>query len=64
MASYHRANYFNFLKERNAICSKMDGLRNYHMKWSNPEKQPKINGVNEVIYKTEIDRHRKQMYGY
>ena len=23
--------------------------------WSNPEKQSKINGVNELIYKTEID---------
>ena len=27
--------------------------------WSNPEKQSKINGVNELIYKTEIDSDLK-----
>ena len=50
----------------NAICSNMDGTRDYHTKWSQSERQKKIPyditymlnikyGTNEPIYKTETD---------
>ena len=48
-----------------AICSNMDGPRDYHTEWSQTEKDkyPVIslicgiqkNDTNELIYKTEID---------
>ena len=51
--------------EVNAICSNMDGPRDYHIKWSQREKDKyriislicgKLkNDTNELIYKTEID---------
>ena len=49
----------------NAICSNMDGPRDYHPKWSKSEKDKyhmislicRIfkSGTNKLIYKTEID---------
>ena len=50
----------------NAICSNMDGPRDYHTKWSKPERERQISydmtymwnlkyDTNELIYKTEID---------
>ena len=50
-----------------AICSNMDGPRDYHTKWSKSERERQIiiwwhffvksktNDTNELIYKTEID---------
>ena len=44
----------------NAICSTMNGLRDYHIKWSKSDKD-KYNiiyigdDINELIYKTEIE---------
>ena len=50
-----------------ATCSSMDGLRDYHTKWSKPDRERKTsydiaymwnlqkNDTNELIYKTEID---------
>ena len=55
------------LKEwNNVICSNMDGLGDYHTKWSKSEKDKyhmillicrtkKKNDTNELIYKTETD---------
>ena len=47
----------------NAICSNMDGSRDYHTKWSKSDKYHMIslicgilkNDTNELIYKTQID---------
>ena len=52
----------------NAICSNMNGPRDYHTKWSKSERERQIwydithmwnliflNGINELIYKTETD---------
>ena len=57
----------------NAICSNMDGPRDDHNKWNKPDRE-KTNSIwyclslkedtNELIYKTETDQHRKQIYGY
>ena len=58
--------YLAIKKEwNNAICSNMDGPRDYHTKWSQTEKDkyymiPPICGIskndtNEPIYKTETD---------
>ena len=54
----------------NAICSNMDGPRDYQIKWSKSDKDKYHmislicgnlkNDINELIYKTEIDSHRKQ----
>ena len=49
----------------NAICSNMDGPRDYHTKWSKPDRERQIsyditymgslkNDTNELIYKIEI----------
>ena len=58
---------FKHKKElNNAICSNMDGPRDYHTKWIKSEKDKykcitymwnlkKKNGTNELIYKTETD---------
>ena len=60
----------------NAVCSNMDGPRDYHTKWSKPEKDkhPMIslicwilkNDGNELILRKEKQshRHRKQTQGY
>ena len=56
----------NHKKEwNNAICSNVDGLTDYHTKWSNSEKGKyhmtslicgiQKNDTNELTYKTEID---------
>ena len=52
-------------KRNNAICSNMDGPRDYHTKWSKSGKDKYHmislicgilkNDTNELIYKTEID---------
>ena len=50
----------------NAICSNMDGPRDYHTKWSKSERERQISydttymwnlkyDTNELIYKTETD---------
>ena len=50
----------------NAICSNMDGPRDYHTKWSKPDRERQIPyditykwtlkyHTNELIYKTETD---------
>ena len=50
----------------NAICSNMDGLRDYHTKWSKSDRERKISyditymwnlkyNTNEHIYETKID---------
>ena len=50
----------------NAIGSNMDGLRDYHTKWSKSERERQISyditymwnlkyDTNDLIYKTEID---------
>ena len=50
----------------NAICSNMDGSRDYHAKWSKSDRERQIsyditykwnlkNDTNELIYKIEID---------
>ena len=48
-----------------AICSNMDGPRDYHKKWNKPERERQIsynlyvaskkNDTNELIYKMETD---------
>ena len=64
---YTREYYSAKRKEwNNAICSNMDGPRDYHTKWSKSEKERQIHyditymwnlkyGTNELIYKTETD---------
>ena len=54
-------------KWSNAICSNMDGPRDYHIKWSKSDRERQISyditymwnlkkhDINEFIYKTEID---------
>ena len=50
----------------NAICSNMDGPRDYHTEWSKSDREDKYhtislicgilkNDANELIYKTETD---------
>ena len=49
----------------NAICSNMDGLRDYHSKWRKSDREGQVyditdmwklkNSTNELIYKTETD---------
>ena len=53
-------------KWNNAICSNIDGHRDYHIKWSKSDRERQIfyditykwnilKNTNEPIYKTEID---------
>ena len=52
-------------EQNNAICSNMDGPRDYHTEWSQTQRHIsyaitymwnlKKRGVNELIYKTEIE---------
>ena len=54
----------------------MDGPRDYHTKWSKPNRERqtsydivhmwnlKKKDTNELIYKTEIDSQRKEIHGY
>ena len=57
--------YSSIREWNNAICSDMDGPRDYHTKWSKSDRERQIsyditymwnlkNGTNERIYKTEI----------
>ena len=58
--------YYSAIKQKwnHAICSNMDGFRDYYTKWNKSEKDKyhdiaymwnlKID-INELIYKTEID---------
>ena len=48
----------------NAVCSNMDGPRDYHTKWSKSDRERQIcytymwnrkNSINELIYQTETD---------
>ena len=58
----------------NAICSNMDGSRNYHTKWQKAERQILYEityvwnlkyDTNELIYKTKTtSKHGKQTYSY
>ena len=60
--------YYSALKKEwnNAICSNMDGPRDYHTKWSKSERERQIPyditymwnlkyNINELIYETETD---------
>ena len=58
--------YFSAIKKEwnNAICSNMDGPRDYHTKWSKSERQIPYDitymwnlkyDINELIYETETD---------
>ena len=57
----------------NAICSNMDGTRDYHTKWSKSEKKRQIPynitymwnlkyNTNELMYETKTHRHRKHLW--
>ena len=56
----HAMEYHSVTKKWNAICSNMDGSRNYHIKWSQREKEISYglaymqnllkNDKNELIY--------------
>ena len=59
--------YYSAIKKwNNAICSNMDGPRDYHTKWSKSERERQISynithmwnlkyDTNELIYKREPD---------
>ena len=62
--------YYSAIKKEwnNAICSNLDGPRDYHTEWSKSDKERQIsfditsmwnlrNSANELIYKTETDSH-------
>ena len=63
---------FSHKKEwNNATGSNMDGPRDYHTKWSKPDRERQISyditymwnlkyETNELIYETKIDSHRKK----
>ena len=61
----------------NAICSNMDGCRDYHTKWSKSDRerqipydtaymwsQKKMIQMNLFTKQKQTHRHRKQIYGY
>ena len=65
---YNNMEYYSALKKEwnNAICSHMDGPRDYHTKWGKLERERQIPyditymwnlkyDTNELIYKTETD---------
>ena len=60
--------YYSALRKNNAICSNMDGPRNYHTKWNKSERERQIPyditymwnlkyDTNELIYETKRDSH-------
>ena len=70
MVHIYNGIFLSHKKEWNyAICSNMDGSRNYHTKWTKPDRERQISydvtymwnlkkkkkDTNELIYKTEID---------
>ena len=71
--------YYSVIKENkiNSICSNMDEPRDYHTKWSKPDRERQISyditymcNLKRKTYKltylqkSETHRHRKQTYGY
>ena len=63
--------YYSATKKNKAIYSNMDGPRDYHPMWNKSERERQIpNGIiymwnikydtNELSYKTNTHRHRKQ----
>ena len=55
----------------NAICSNMDGPRDYHTKWSKSDKETPISYVvrskkmiQMYLQNRQIHRHRKETYAY
>ena len=66
--------YYYYKKEwNNAICSNMDGPRDYYTKWSKSEKDKEHDttymwnlkyDTSGFIYKTKTHRQRKHTYGY
>ena len=64
--TYNRILLSHKKEQNNAICSNMDGTRDYHTKSSQTEKDKyhmiplicgiqKKGGTNELIYKTEVE---------
>ena len=63
----YKMEYYSAIKKwNNAICSNMDGPRDYHTKWSKSERERQISynithmwnlkyDTNELIYKREPD---------
>jgi len=55
-------------KQNNAICSKMDGTRDSHPKWSNSERETQIpydiTYILNLIYGTSEPFHRKENHGH
>ena len=62
-----------FIEWNNAICSNMDGPRDYHIKWSKSERERQIPyhitymwnlkyDPNELIYKTETESQTEKTY--
>ena len=68
--------YSDIKKWNNAICSNMDGPRDYYTKWSQTEKdkyymrslicgtKKKTVQMNLFMKQKQTHRHRKQTYGY
>ena len=70
--------YYSAIKKEwnNAIYNSVDGPRDYHTKWSKPDRERQIPyditymwnlkyDKSELIYKTEPDhRHREQTWDY
>ena len=71
--------YYSAIKKEwnNAICSNMDGLRDYHTKWSKSDRERQISyditymwNLKEMIQmnlftkQKQTHRHWKQTYGY
>ena len=68
MVYIYAMQYYSAIKKEwyNAICSNMDGPRDYHTKWSKSDRERQIsynityvwnlnNDTNELIYETETD---------
>ena len=54
-------------EEQNAICSNMDGSKDYHTKWSKPKTNicaNKKKNANLFTKQKQTHRHRRQTYGY
>ena len=69
MEYVHNGTSLSHKKEENiAICSNMDGPRDYHTKWSKSDRERQIyivymwnfkkNDANELIYRKEINSQR------
>ena len=71
----HTVEYYSAIKKEwnNVICSNMGGLRDYHTKWSQTEKDkyiilPTCGILKKMIQMNLFEKwkqtHRKQIYGY